>query len=59
MTHHFTHVRMSIMNKSTNKCRHGCGEKDPGTLLLGMQTGAATVGNNMEFPQKAKNGTAF
>ena len=30
-----------------------------GTLLVGMQTGAATVGNNMEFPQKTKNGTAF
>ena len=27
--------------------------------LLGMQTGAATVENSMEFPQKTKNGTAF
>ena len=27
--------------------------------LLGMQTGAATVENSMEFPQKIKNGTAF
>ena len=25
----------------------------------GMQTGAATVENTMEFPQKTKNGTAF
>ena len=24
-----------------------------------MQTGAATVENSMEFPQKIKNGTAF
>ena len=24
-----------------------------------MQTGAATVENNMEFPQRIKNGTAF
>ena len=24
-----------------------------------MQTGAATVENSMEFPQKTKNGTAF
>ena len=32
---------------------------NPGTLLVGMQTGAATVENNMEFLQKLKNGTAF
>ena len=31
----------------------------PGTLLVGMQTDAATVENSMEFPQKTKNGTAF
>ena len=28
-------------------------------LLVGMQTGEATVENNMEFPQKTKNGTAL
>ena len=28
-------------------------------MLVGMQTGAATVENSMEFPQKTKNGTAF
>ena len=28
-------------------------------LLVGMQNGAATVENSMEFPQKTKNGTAF
>ena len=27
-------------------------------LLVGMQTGEATVENSMEFPQKTKNGTA-
>ena len=32
---------------------------NPRTLLVGMQTGAATVENSMEFPQKTKNGTAF
>ena len=32
---------------------------NPSTLLVGMQTGAATVENNMEFPQKTKNRTAF
>ena len=30
--------------------------KDPS---VGMQTGAATVENGMEFSQKTKNGTAF
>ena len=32
---------------------------DLGTLLVGMQTSAATVENSMEFSQKTKNGTAF
>ena len=31
MRHHFTPVRMAIINKSTNKCCRGCGEK--GTLV--------------------------
>ena len=34
-------------------------KRDPSTLLVGMQTGAATVENSVEFPQKTKNGTAF
>ena len=32
---------------------------NPVALLVGMQTGAATVENSMEFPQKIKNQTAF
>ena len=28
-------------------------------LLVGMQTGAATLENSMEFPQKIKNGTTL
>ena len=32
---------------------------NPSVMLVGMQTGAATVENSMEFPQKTKNGTAF
>ena len=32
---------------------------DPSALLVGMHTGAATVENSMEFPQKTKYGTAF
>ena len=34
-------------------------KRNPGALFMGMQTGAATVENNMEFPQKIKNGSAF
>ena len=32
---------------------------NPSALLVGMQTGEATVENNLEFPQKTKNGTAL
>ena len=32
---------------------------NPSALLVGLQTGAATVENSMEFPQKIKNETAF
>ena len=32
---------------------------NPRALLVGMQTGAATVENSMELPQKTKNGTAL
>ena len=32
---------------------------NPSALLVGMQTGAATVENSMEFPQKNKAGIAF
>ena len=34
-------------------------KRNPNALLVGMQTGEATVENNMEFPQKTKNGTAL
>ena len=32
---------------------------NPSALLVGMETGTATVENSMEFPQKTKNGTVF
>ena len=32
---------------------------NPRTLLVGMQTDAATVENSVEFPQKTKDRTAF
>ena len=31
----------------------------PSALLMGTQTGAATVEKGKEFPQKTENGTAF
>ena len=49
-----TPVRMAIINKSTSKCWRGCGEGDPSALLVGMQTGAATVGKSTEFPPPPK-----
>ena len=32
---------------------------NPSTLSVGMQTGATTIENNIEFPRKTKNVTAF
>ena len=61
MRYHFTPVRMASHHKQINKqvlarlWRKG----NPSALLAGMQTGAATVENSMEFPQKTKIGTAF
>ena len=44
---HLTPVRMAIINKSTNKCQRECGEKrDPPKLLMGIETGAATMENS-------------
>ena len=59
MTYHFTPMRMAVINKSTNnKCWQGYGGN--GTLvLMGIQTGVATVENSIEFPPKIKNGTTF
>ena len=34
-------------------------KENPSALLVGMQTGEATVENSMEFPQKTENGTAL
>ena len=59
MRYHLTPVRVANINKSSNKCWKGYGKGHCSALLVGMQTGEATVENSMEFPQKTKNGTAL
>ena len=60
MRYNFTSVRMAIINKSKKQALERMWRKrNPNALLVGMQTGAATVENSIEFPQKTKNGTAL
>ena len=60
MRYHLTPVRMSIINKSTNtKCWWMWRKGNPFALLVGTQTGAATMESSMEICQKIKNGTAL
>ena len=57
MRYHLTPVRMAIIDKSAiNKCWRGCGERALFVycLLVGMQTGAATVENSINFLKKLK-----
>ena len=50
---------MVIINQQTTSAGEVVEKGNPTTLLVRLQTGAATVENSMEFPQKIKNGTAF
>ena len=60
MRYHLTPAKMAIISKPTNnKCWGGWRIESPRALLVGMQTGVATVENSMEFPHKTVNGTAF
>ena len=47
------------INQQTTSAGEDVEKREPGALLVGMQTGSATVENRMEFPQKTKDGTAF
>ena len=55
------HISQSGQHKQINKqmLERMWRKGNPSVLLVGMQTGEATVENSMEFPQKTKNGTAF
>ena len=53
MTYHLTLIRMSIINKQQVLVRISW-KGNPRALLVGLQTGAATVENSIEFPQKLK-----
>ena len=52
--YHLTPVRMAIINKSTNKCWRDVEKGNPSALLVGMQTGAATVETVWNFLRKLK-----
>ena len=55
------HTGQNGHNKQVNKqvLQRMWRKGNPSALLVGTQTGAATVEISMEFPQKTKNGTAF
>ena len=57
MRYHLTLVRVANINKQVLERMWRKG--NPSALLVGMQTGATTMENSMEFLQKTKNGTAF
>ena len=60
MRYHLTPARrLSLINQQTTMLVKMWRKGNPSALLVGMKTGAATVENSMEFPQKTKNGTAF
>ena len=60
MRYHLMAIRMAIINKAgNNKCWRGCRKKATHTLLVGVQTGAATMENSMKTPQKIKDRTTM
>ena len=59
MSYHLTPVRMANKQIHKQMLERMWRKGNPSTLLVGMQTGEASVENSMEFPQKTKNGTAL
>ena len=59
--YHLTLIRMATIKKLANtKCWRRCGEKGNClTLLVGLQTGTATMENSVEIPLKTGNRTAI
>ena len=55
MRHHFTPVRMAIIQKLSVLVRMW--RKGPLTLLVRVYTGAVTVQNDMKAPEKLRNRT--
>ena len=55
LKYHFTLVRMAIINHKQEVLVRLWRKRNPCAMLVGMQTGAATVENSVVFPQK----TAF
>ena len=57
LRYHLRPVRVAKMNKSGDYIDAGedVENGNPFALLLGMQTGAATLENSVEVPQKIKN----
>ena len=49
---HYQYINKQVLERMQKK-------ENLSALLVGMQTGEATVENSMEFPQKTKNGTAL
>ena len=60
-TMRFHHTSQNSHHKQINKqvLERMWRKGNPRALLVGMQTGAATVENSMEFFQKTENGMAF